>query len=80
MSLFFHVSDPDWVAGKAACLGHWGIFTNATSKRVEDVEKRRQAKALCQTCPMLDECREWAMRVRPSGGVVAGVDTVTPWL
>lgn len=33
----------------------------------------RRAVALCQTCPVLDTCREWTAQARPEYGVWAAL-------
>lgn len=67
------VQDPDWIAGGAACIDQWDIFTEAASKSSADVEARELAVATClKDCPMLAECRTFAHAVRPTAGVWAG--------
>lgn len=62
----------------AACSGRWDLFDEAhQNEPAEDVEYRhRTAARICQRCPALTECGQWAdqlpKRDRPSG-VLAGV-------
>jgi WhiB family transcriptional regulator, redox-sensing transcriptional regulator len=39
-------------------------------------EQTAQAKEICAACPVLQECREWALRVRLPFGIVAGMTEV----
>lgn len=43
----------DW-ANDAACGGKWRVLEG------DDIEA---AKALCDACPVLDQCREWVLSV-----------------
>lgn len=56
----------DWIAD-AACDGRSALFFS------EDPQDRDAAKRMClYCCPVLDECREWRNRVRPSHGIWSG--------
>jgi hypothetical protein len=57
----------------AACRGRAGEFDIENGRR--DKRAVTRAKAICQSCPVFDDCRDWLAglppRARPSG-VIAG--------
>lgn len=73
-------SDPDWTAGRAACIGQWDLHApaeKADGSRETTVERRRRVQAaiaMCNRCPMLDECRTWTFQNRPHDTVSGGLD------
>ncbi|MCV7191485.1 hypothetical protein [Mycolicibacterium brumae] len=61
----------------AACLGQWSLFDPAESGETpaEIAYRHGAAIALCESCPALRECGEWASGLPPRDrprGVVAG--------
>ncbi len=64
----------DWQM-KAACRGlDSAMFFHPEGERGSAKETReRAAKALCATCPVLEQCREHALRVREPFGVWGGL-------
>jgi DNA-binding NarL/FixJ family response regulator len=60
-----------WVA-RGACKGKASVF--------EDPERRREALAICATCPVLRECSVWALH-NAVDGVAGGLtpDERTVW-
>ena len=53
---------------QAACDGHTGLFFAAFAERPDVREHReRQARELCQQCPVLEACRTWARERREYG-------------
>lgn len=69
---------PAWFA-EAACRGRTSLFVPSVEdeRKVSlEVERQRQAVAICQNCPVLDQCRQWAIEssVSPvSVGVLGGL-------
>ncbi len=61
----------------AACRGEDSAYFFAPSyfeKRHEKDAREAVAKAICQTCPVLEECREFALRARESHGIWGGLN------
>jgi WhiB family transcriptional regulator, redox-sensing transcriptional regulator len=61
---------------RAACRGMLDLFSLPVGGRVYSKEVRcriEQAKLVCAACPVLAECRQWAMtQPDPAYGMVAG--------
>jgi hypothetical protein len=72
----------DWKQ-QAACKGKYNLMCyGATNVLVENprrfTEESERAVAICMTCPVMAECREWAMSTPdPAFDHVAG--GLTPW-
>lgn len=64
----------DWQI-QAACRGlDSGMFFHPEGERGSaKVARERAAKALCATCPVIQQCREHALRVREPFGVWGGL-------
>lgn len=64
----------DWQI-KAACRGlDSSMFFHPEGERGSaKAVRERAAKALCATCPVLQQCREHALRVREPFGVWGGL-------
>ena len=66
--------DRSW-RGRAACRGSGELFFAPSS---DDGPARgwsaEQAKAVCGSCPVLAECRAWAVLTRQQDGVWGGLD------
>ena len=59
---------------RAACLQVPGLFAVAlTAPAPERDERAQAAKAVCSVCPVLAECRDYALRVREPLGVWGGL-------
>lgn len=62
----------------AACRGHQHVMLlpdrpRRASHRGPIAKRIAQAKVLCRSCPVLAECREWALQYPdPAVGLVAG--------
>lgn len=59
----------------AACRGEDSALFFAPSyfeRREEKAAREARAKAICARCPVLDDCLEFALRVRESHGVWGG--------
>lgn len=62
----------------AACRQYVELFNRAADG---DREAAQEAVVVCQTCPVLTECREWAERTYPRrkpGGVLAATYSPPP--
>ncbi len=54
--------------GEAACQGQTRLFFAPAGERPEArVVREAQARAVCQACPALVECRDWAREHREYG-------------
>ena len=80
-SRLFASTDPDWIGGEAGCLETSHLHAPREREPHEPRETPTEAAVrvsealrVCDSCPMLSECREWAFRTRPTGVVVAGMD------
>ncbi|HEY8373275.1 MAG TPA: WhiB family transcriptional regulator [Pseudonocardiaceae bacterium] len=64
----------DWQM-KAACRGmNSALFFHPENERGEARRIREaRAKAICRTCPVINECREHALRVHETHGVWGGL-------
>ena len=61
---------------KAACRGPLGavFFPPSTSERKrEKVARESKAKDICMSCPVLAECRDYAIEIREPHGVWGGL-------
>ena len=53
------------------------FFPPTTSERRDERELReRRAKAICATCPVRSECREYALEIREPHGIWGGLNEV----
>jgi len=62
---------------RAACRGEDSTYFFAPSyfeKRWEKDAREAVAKAICRRCPVLDECREYALQVREAHGIWGGLN------
>lgn len=50
----------------AACIGQSDLFF------IEQGTRAKEAKAICGTCPVIEECRDYALRTVPVHGIWAG--------
>ena len=66
----------DWQM-RASCRGLSGdLFFNADNERGPSKRHREaSAKAVCATCPVLQACLDWALRVGEPYGVWGGMST-----
>jgi len=52
----------------AACVGHLPLFFGPRAERPQArVRRERQARALCDRCPVIDQCRQAARTSREYG-------------
>lgn len=58
---------PDWMSS-AACRGH--VVATFYPARGESTE---QARAICSTCPVIDDCLTWSLDQPDDIGVAAGM-------
>lgn len=66
---FPHEEDDQWRT-QAACIGHSDMFFPEVG---HGRDKAREAKAMCATCPVIDQCRDYALRTAPIHGIWAGM-------
>ena len=62
---------------RAACRGPAApLFFPPTSseRRDERDDRERRAKAICHTCPVIDDCREYALGIREPHGIWGGLN------
>jgi WhiB family transcriptional regulator, redox-sensing transcriptional regulator len=66
--------DWDWQQD-AACRGvDTSIFYHPENERgPRRIRREMRAKAICATCPVIDQCRRWALTVREPYGVWGGL-------
>lgn len=68
----------DWQA-KAACRGPFqSVFFPPTmgEGRIEKARREARAKAICTTCPVSEECLEYAIDTREPHGVWGGLNEI----
>ena len=61
---------------RAACRGPLGaVFfpPPTTERKKEKLARERRAKDICQSCPVLGECRSYALAIREPHGVWGGM-------
>jgi len=72
--------DSSWVGSwqlEAACRGADAAYFFAPShfeKRREKDAREAVAKAICMRCPVLVECREYALAIREAHGIWGGLN------
>jgi WhiB family transcriptional regulator, redox-sensing transcriptional regulator len=62
---------------RAACKGlqsHLFFPPNHIERKQERLRRERAAKAICRECPVLNECREYALMVREPHGIWGGLN------
>ena len=62
---------------KAACRGpHAAVFFPPPSfeRKEEKLEREGRAKAICEECSVIDECREYALKIREQHGIWGGLN------
>lgn len=66
--------DWDWQT-RAACRGiDTSMFFHPENERGPSrVRREMRAKAVCAACPVIDNCREWALAAREPYGVWGGL-------
>lgn len=70
----------DWTWGwqfDGACRGADSTLffaPNYFEKRHEKEGREAQAKAICASCPVRDECLEYALRIRETHGIWGGLN------
>lgn len=65
----------DWQS-RGLCRGNHAhlFFPPSTFERKEERERREmRAKAICNVCPVLVECREYALAIREPFGIWGGL-------
>ena len=61
---------------RAACRGPLGaVFfpPSSAERKHEKLAREGRAKEICQACPVLSECREYALSIREPHGVWGGL-------
>lgn len=59
---------------QAACIGHEDLFYSAEDEtKGARRRKEEQAKVVCNTCPVFDTCRTFALEVEELYGVWGGL-------
>lgn len=69
---------PDIVRNHAACKGHGDVFFGPADEQEEQAARearKAKAKTICATCPVVDECTDYAVEFRPSSGIWGGFTT-----
>lgn len=69
------LSSGDWQL-QALCRGNHAhlFFPPSTFERKDDRERREaRAKAICNVCPVLKECSEYALTIREPFGIWGGM-------
>jgi WhiB family redox-sensing transcriptional regulator len=66
--------DWDWQV-RAACRGiDTSVFFHPDNERGPSrMRREKQAKAVCASCPVISECRRWALAAREPYGVWGGL-------
>lgn len=64
-----HAGHAAWTA-RAACRGH--LEPELWWPDANNIRSIRRALAVCRTCPVLAECREWALKHMPDSEGIAG--------
>ncbi len=62
---------------RAACKGpesHLFFAPNHLERKDERLAREHAAKAICMTCPVLTQCREYALAVREPHGICGGLN------
>ena len=62
---------------RAACKGpqsHLFFAPNHLERKEERLARESAAKAICRSCPVLEECREYALLVREPHGIWGGLN------
>ena len=62
---------------KAACRGpQASVFFPPPSfeRKEEKLERESRAKAICEECSVIDECRDYALRIREQHGIWGGLN------
>jgi WhiB family redox-sensing transcriptional regulator len=58
---------PEWMTA-ADCVGQVGLFFGPPNERPPSrLRREAAAKAICRSCPVLEQCREYARRHRERG-------------
>lgn len=71
-----HALTNSWQSG-AACRGPESVmfFPPPYPERKEEREMReRRAKAICQSCPVVEECLDYALSIREPHGIWGGLN------
>src|SRR5919106_1145356 len=66
---------------RAACKGpqsHLFFAPNHLERKEERLAREAAAKAICRRCPVLAECREYALLVREPYGIWGGLNEYEP--
>ncbi len=62
---------------KAACRGpHAVVFfpPSRPERKDERLARERAAKEICRTCPVLQDCLSYAVRIRETNGIWGGLN------
>jgi WhiB family redox-sensing transcriptional regulator len=62
---------------RAACKGPQSelfFAPNHLERKEERLERESAAKAICQSCPVLRQCRDYALMVREPHGIWGGLN------
>ncbi len=66
----------DFWQARAACRGeHAYLFfpPNHFERKHEKLQRETAAKAICARCPVIEECREYALAIREPHGIWGGM-------
>lgn len=62
----------DW-QDSAACIGLGHLFYPTGSDWLPHHARESAAKAVCDDCPVLTECRDWALTLADSWAILGGL-------
>lgn len=64
--------DTTWM-DDAACRGRSDLYFPANGSGHSNSGHHQQARTICSGCPVINECRQYALAINPAGGVWAGL-------
>lgn len=59
---------------RSACLGEDPELFFPVGTTGPALEQTQRAKAVCRSCPVIDECLEWALQTHQDAGIWGGLD------
>lgn len=69
-----NTSSRQWQEDALCTGGQAGLFFPPSSAERKDERERREerAKAICAVCPVIDDCRDYALTIREPYGIWGG--------
>ena len=71
-----HQHDDQWQL-KASCRGHQALVffpPSYVERKEERIGREREAKAICRSCPVREECLGYALRIQEPHGIWGGLN------